>query len=528
MDITALDSNSALDNSPTMQLLPSPSPLSPKLQSILYHLEYAAAFSTAAVKQDSSSSPLTPTLPLPASITPTTATPTAANHSDHQYRLPKRPCHGESHSIDSSSTADSGSQDSSAHQALVSPRKKIHLPHRIDPDHQKSKLPLAKEDTPPADLLRRTSPALTRVKRQRRLSNHITLAKTAVGLREIAKKIGMANMRWESSPKNAMIVTKLHDRSLVQLTLEAAHWLTSRGITVYVQKELFDQEPKAESTDQSESAPPSPDLNGFKFWDKDFGESPLSPTIDFVITFGGDGTVLFAAWLFQTIVPPIIPFNLGSLGFLTVHPHNTFKTAVQRVLDNDEAGVRMNFRMRFACTIKRKTKADGTCMADHGAVYHILNDMVVDRGPSPYLSQLELYGDEKHLTTIQADGLVIATPTGSTAYSLSAGGSVVHPDVSAIMVSPICPHTLSFRPMILPDTMDVKIVVPRDSRATAWMSFDGRHRVQLQPGDSIHVCASQYAVPTVCKSDQSTDWFRGLEECLAWNRRDRQKELSIS
>ena len=79
--------------------------------------------------------------------------------------------------------------------------------------------------------------------------------------------------------------------------------------------------------------------------------------------------------------------------------------------------------------------------------FHILNDLVVDRGPSAFMSQLELFVDDQHLTTVQADGLVISTPTGSTAYSLSAGGSIVHPEVPSILVTPICPHTLSFRPV---------------------------------------------------------------------------------
>ena len=120
---------------------------------------------------------------------------------------------------------------------------------------------------------------------------------------------------------------------------------------------------------------------------------------------------------------------------------------------------------------------------DHNATYQVLNDLVVDRGPSPFLSSLELYGNESHLTTVQADGLVISTPTGSTAYSLSAGGSVVHSDVSAILVTPICPHSLSFRPMILPDTMEIRILVPLDSRSSAWVSFDGRKRVHLEAGE---------------------------------------------
>lgn len=102
-----------------------------------------------------------------------------------------------------------------------------------------------------------------------------------------------------------------------------------------------------------------------------------------------------------------------------------------------------------------------------------------------------MYGDEEHLTSVIADGLVIATPTGSTAYSvsfplnvsniqLSAGGSLVHPEIPAILISPICPHTLSFRPLLVPDSMILRIVVPTDSRSTAWCSFDGRNRTELK------------------------------------------------
>jgi NAD+ kinase len=112
--------------------------------------------------------------------------------------------------------------------------------------------------------------------------------------------------------------------------------------------------------------------------------------------------------------------------------------------------------------------------------FEVLNDLVVDRGPSPYVSLLEIFGDEHHLTTVQADGLTVSTPTGSTAYSLSAGGSLVHPQIPAILLTPICPHTLSFRPMLLPDGMELRICVPYNSRSTAWASFDGRGRVELK------------------------------------------------
>ncbi|KAJ2852888.1 hypothetical protein J3B02_003380 [Coemansia erecta] len=161
------------------------------------------------------------------------------------------------------------------------------------------------------------------------------------------------------------------------------------------------------------------------------------------------------------------------------------------------------------------------------STFQVMNEVVVDRGPSPYLSQIELYGDGNHLTTVEADGLCLATPTGSTAYSLAAGGSLVHPEIPAILVTPICAHTLSFRPMLLPDSMVLRVVLPPDSRNTAWASFDGRHRIELRRGDHIQITASKYPLPTVCASQSQTqDWMSSLSRCLNWNERKRQKKFS--
>ncbi|KAF7728836.1 hypothetical protein EC973_005462 [Apophysomyces ossiformis] len=159
--------------------------------------------------------------------------------------------------------------------------------------------------------------------------------------------------------------------------------------------------------------------------------------------------------------------------------------------------------------------------------FEVLNELVVDRGPSPYMSMLELFGDEQHLTTVQADGICIATPTGSTAYSLSAQGSLTHPDIRCTLVTPICPHTLNFRPMLLPEAMTIRIAVPFNSRSTAYCSFDGRNRVELQQGDHVKVTISRYPLPTVCGTDTSTDWFASLQQCLQWNVRERQKSFVV-
>ncbi|KAI8819659.1 ATP-NAD kinase-like domain-containing protein [Fimicolochytrium jonesii] len=371
-------------------------------------------------------------------------------------------------------------------------------------------------------------------RRRSRSNSHSELAKTAVGLREIARKIGRAQLIWDRPPKSVLIVTKLHDPQLVKITHHVAKWLiTDVQLTVYVEERLksdpsFRYEQIAEELRSHERA-----ANTNK-------KAPSK--IDFVITLGGDGTVLFAAWLFQNKCPPLLPFRLGSLGFLTTFDFAVFrKTITETVMETGlTKGLRMNFRMRFSCTIRRynggsaqpknavsngKSNDTSEDDPDHNTTYQILNDLTIDRGPSPFMSQLELYGNDTHLTTVHADGLIISTPTGSTAYSLSSGGSLVHPDVSAILVTPICPHTLSFRPMILPDTMELRIAVPSDSRATAYASFDGRKRVCLGKGDCVVVKAANWPVPSVCWEDQSRDWFRGLERCLGWNRRERQQGL---
>lgn len=106
---------------------------------------------------------------------------------------------------------------------------------------------------------------------------------------------------------------------------------------------------------------------------------------------------------------------------------------------------------------------------------------------------------------------------GSTAYSLSAGGSLVHPDIPAILLTPICPHTLSFRPMVLSDTMLLRVSVPQDSRATAYCAFDGKGRLELRQGDHVTITASQYPFPTVVRND--TEWYDSVSRTLRWNTR---------
>lgn len=344
----------------------------------------------------------------------------------------------------------------------------------------------------------------------RSVKSHAELAETANGVRMLAKNLAKATIQLEV--KAIMVVTKARDNSLIYLTREVVEYLLTKDkeITIYVDRNLKKLK-RFNAQNLYETIPKA--KNYLRFWDKQFAlQNPQK--FDLVVTLGGDGTVLYVSNLFQRIVPPVISFALGSLGFLTNFKFEQLRERMANVLD---AGVRAYLRMRFTCRVH---KSDGRLVCEQ----QVLNELVVDRGPSPYVTNLELYGDGSLLTVAQADGLIIATPTGSTAYSLSAGGSLVHPGVSAISVTPICPHTLSFRPILLPDGMFLKVKVPESSRSSAWASFDGKVRTELRRGDYVTIHASPFPFPTVISS--KTEYIDSVSRNLNWNAREQQKPFS--
>ncbi|KAJ5212095.1 NAD(+) kinase [Penicillium cinerascens] len=348
--------------------------------------------------------------------------------------------------------------------------------------------------------------------------SHSRLVQTATGVREVSKQLQRRPIK--RAVRNVMIVTKARDNSLVHLTREVAEWLLSTprygsdlGVNVYVDAKL--QNSKRFDTDGLLQKEPR-FAQMLNFWTPDLcWTSPEK--FDLVITLGGDGTVLFTSWLFQRVVPPVLCFSLGSLGFLTNFDFAHHKSHLNAVMG--DVGMRVNLRMRFTCTVFRKDRSKG---AEAGAVeegeqFEVLNEVVIDRGPSPYVSNLELYADDELLTVVQADGCIFSTPTGSTAYSLSAGGSLMHPSIPGILLTPICPHTLSFRPMVLSDSHLLRVAVPNTSRSTAYCSFDGKGRIELRQGDYVTVEASQYPFPTVVAD--SGEWFTSVQRALRWNTR---------
>ncbi|KAJ5152265.1 kinase [Penicillium capsulatum] len=378
-------------------------------------------------------------------------------------------------------------------------------------------------------------------------SRHLTkrqLSDMAWNVRKLSKKLG--SIKLKLTVRNVFVVSKAHDESLVSLTRKVTRWLLSKDrdspYNVYVERrmethpdfgalQLLEEEPSAKGR--------------LKYWDPKLAQEQPH-LFDFVITLGGDGTVLYTSWLFQRIVPPVLSFALGSLGFLT----NFDFADHQRILETSfREGVVVSLRLRFECTIMRSKarlkdpharsltsrdlveeligeEGEDTLTHTPDRVYEILNDVVLDRGPNPTMSQIELFGDDEHFTTLLADGICIATPTGSTAYNLAAGGSLSHPENPVILVTAICAHTLSFRPIILPDTIVLRMGVPYDARTSSWASFDGRERVELHPGDYVTVSASRYPFANVLpQGRRGEDWVHSISKTLNWNSRQKQKSF---
>ncbi|KAL8908952.1 MAG: hypothetical protein Q9207_000528 [Kuettlingeria erythrocarpa] len=371
-----------------------------------------------------------------------------------------------------------------------------------------------------------------------RLLTKRQLSEMAIGVRELSKKLG--SIRLKLKVRTIFLLTKAHDSDLIELTRNIAEWLLAKQrdteYTVYVENTL-EHNRKFDAQGLVLQDPSIQDR--LKYWDNELCRRHPH-LFDFAITLGGDGTLLYASWLFQRIVPPVLSFALGSLGFLTKFDYADYQETLGTAFKH---GITVSLRLRFEATIMRTQtahedrkhdlieqlvgdEAENNLTHKPDGSYTILNDIVVDRGPNPTMSSTELFLDEKFMTSVQADGVCVATPTGSTAYNLAAGGSLCHPDNPVILVTAICAHTLSFRPVILPDTIVLRVGVPYDARTSSWASFDGRERVELQPGDYVTISASRYPFANVMPQGSSgEDWIGSISKTLNWNSRQKQKSF---
>lgn len=226
------------------------------------------------------------------------------------------------------------------------------------------------------------------------------------------------------------------------------------------------------------------------------------PLCNLCITFGGDGTLLFATRVFSRFGVPIVGINLGGLGFITEFRENEVTECVECFLNGD-------------FSIEERIMVDVHIYRDGNHMYQStgLNDLVINTGGISRLMQLEVSSGTKYIGSYRADGIIVATPTGSTAYSLAAGGPILEPTMAAFVISPICPHSLGARPLVVPSEERVKIKVLSDHRQIIG-TIDGQMAVDLEYMDEIHVEKS--AVVTKLISLGKRSFYDIVSEKLSW------------
>ncbi len=231
---------------------------------------------------------------------------------------------------------------------------------------------------------------------------------------------------------------------------------------------------------------------------------PIERQYDLAITLGGDGTVLFASRVLAAHRVPILPVNLGDFGFISEVGHSEWREAFASYVAGEiVAGSRLVLQV---------------CVYRNGAEFcrfHGLNDAVVSSEGISRMVRLSVSLGEQHLGTYKADGVMVATPTGSTAYSAAAGGPILHPEMDAMILNPICPFTLSHRPIVLPPDEEVRISIDQPQRTNVALTVDGQSLTPLGAGDYIVVRASGERAQII-RSDQRT-FYEVLRTKLNWS-----------
>lgn len=235
----------------------------------------------------------------------------------------------------------------------------------------------------------------------------------------------------------------------------------------------------------------------------------LPAKVDLIVTVGGDGTMLHAARRAAPRGVPLIGVNLGRLGFLTDIPRGAMIERLEAMLSGQ---YRAEDRIMLEASILRTNRTDHT-----EAV--ALNDVVLQKGLSGRMQDFTTYVDGEFVNTHAGDGLIVSTPTGSTAYALSCGGPIVAPDVDALMIVPICPHTLSDRPLVIKASRTVEIEVAGLHGSTAGVSCDGEDTGEMLEGDRLRVRATAKTVRLLHPLEHS--YFEVLRSKLNWGRATR-------
>lgn len=233
-----------------------------------------------------------------------------------------------------------------------------------------------------------------------------------------------------------------------------------------------------------------------------YQKTQVATLSDLVLVLGGDGTMLSAARLLEERPVPILGINMGGLGFLTEVTLDQMFPTLEKVFAGE-------FTIEERLMLRARIHRHG----EHVAQAAVLNDVVVSKGTLARMIEIQISIDGQFVTSLRGDGLIVSTPTGSTAYSLSAGGPIINPSVHAIILTPICPHTLSHRPLLIPSSAMIEIILSSKEEG-AMATFDGQVGVALTQGDTVVVSASQHRTHLARLPDRT--YYDVLRRKLNW------------
>ncbi|MGA7754360.1 MAG: NAD(+)/NADH kinase [Candidatus Sulfotelmatobacter sp.] len=292
----------------------------------------------------------------------------------------------------------------------------------------------------------------------------------------------MANPQ-SSLNKTAAIISRPGRPAVAEILPGLLSWLAEHGYKVIVDLETSKYASEQEPVARGEMA---------------------SRPLDLVVVLGGDGTLLSAARVTAAIDVPLLGVNLGSLGFLTEVPPQSLYAMLDAIA---EGRAPVEHRSLMQCDLLRGDTVRGS--------YLVFNDAVVNKTTLARLNTYDLYIDKVYVSSYRADGMIVATPTGSTAYSLSAGGPVLMPTVKALIVTPVAPHSLTHRPLVVPDSSEIEILL-RSEEEVAYLSLDGQPGLDLSDGDRVRCRRSEHEV-NLFRS--GSDFFQALRTKLKWGER---------
>lgn len=285
------------------------------------------------------------------------------------------------------------------------------------------------------------------------------------------------------SPQRIGIITKPNEPRASELAARIAEWAADHEINLFVNDRVRDLPPGTFSASAREIADHS----------------------DVLMVLGGDGTMLATARLLRGRPTPVLGVNLGTLGYLTEFSTEEVVPALEMIIKGD---YQVDRRMILEWQVLR----DGDLVGAGAA----LNDIVVNKSALARIIDIECWVDTRHVTTYRADGLILSTPTGSTAYNLSAGGPIIAPGAEAITICPICPHTLTNRPLVLPYYAEIRLQL-NTREQEVMLTSDGQTGMPLMAGDRVELRRSEKTFNTITGKDR--DYFEILRNKLKWSGR---------